>query len=462
MSEIIPVILCGGSGTRLWPASRERYPKQFLRLGGEPSLFEQTLRRACTLSRARDIVVVTNESLRVPVEDQLAVVAGSVRCHVLLEPVGRNTAAACAYAAFYCLERLGETTLWILPSDHFVEHEGPLEKALGQATGAARAGQLVTFGIRPSRAETGYGYIRAGQPLAGHEGALAAAEFIEKPPAALAREMIASGHYLWNSGMFVMEARTLLAGLATHATDIHEAVRVAYDRRTQEAPTRLTHDAYQHVPAVPVDRAVMEKADNLAVVPCDIGWSDVGSWHSLWELLPHDEAGNAILGHVTVERSRDCIIHAESRLVACAGVSDLAVVETPDAILVADRRDADGLRRLVASLKTARSPEVEAPATEHHGWGAVTCVAVGDAHEIREIHVEPGQAAQIVASRDEELYLLVASGNALIENMKDRRELRRGEAVTLGGGSSKLVVRNAGGSILILVATALVACGARR
>ncbi|MHA1566992.1 MAG: mannose-1-phosphate guanylyltransferase, partial [Alphaproteobacteria bacterium] len=284
MAQIVPVILCGGSGTRLWPASRQADPKQFHNMGGNHTLVQETARRALAVSGADNLLSVTHDSLRETLATQIEALGLPARHHILLEPSARNTAAAIAYAALYVEQHFGGGILWVLPSDHVIKDQAALSQALNTAVAAAQTSRLVTFGIRPDRPEPGLGYIRTGAPLSQIPSAHNVEEFVEKPSMAVAVQYVASGKYLWNSGMFVMDAATFLAALRRHAPAIDTATRQAFATATIDQDVcSLEADAYGAIPSAPVDKAVMEKDQGIAVVPCDLGWSDVGSWQSLWD-----------------------------------------------------------------------------------------------------------------------------------------------------------------------------------
>jgi mannose-1-phosphate guanylyltransferase/mannose-6-phosphate isomerase len=355
---IIPVILCGGSGTRLWPASREHRPKQFLPLIDDHSLLQNTAMRALRISGANggNLVTVTHAGLASQVKSQLAAISPEAAQHILSEPSSRNTAAAVAYAASYIERTFGRNAvMWVLPSDHYIGDEGEMDNALLHALPAAREGLLVTFGIRPTRPETGYGYIRLGAAVKG-QAVYRAQAFVEKPDRATAATYLDAGNYLWNSGMFLFSTSVLLDEYRNHAAGILKTVALAMDSAAHATAAHATH--YASIAEVPFDKAIMEKSVNVAVVPCDPSWSDIGSWESLWEIGDKDHNGNVIAGNAVCENTRDCLIHAQDRLVTCAGLENMVIVDTGDAILVAARSDGDAMRSLVKTLKKDGYAEV--------------------------------------------------------------------------------------------------------
>ncbi|HBR68879.1 MAG TPA: mannose-1-phosphate guanylyltransferase/mannose-6-phosphate isomerase [Rhodospirillaceae bacterium] len=343
---VIPVILCGGSGTRLWPASREKTPKQFLKLAGENTLLQDTVKRALDISGAlsENLVVVTHQSQDTLVREQLAEI-GIKSAHILAEPHARNTAAAIALAGHYVAANFGtDAFLWVLPSDHFVGDIAALGKACQLAQGAADGGYLVTFGIKPTRPETGYGYILQGSPL---ENPLAhkVDKFVEKPDLKTAQSYLDAGTYLWNSGMFFFRASTLLEQFKEYSPAILSKVS-----QSMTAGGKISPDAYLAIPSEPFDKAVMEKSGHVAVVPCDPEWSDIGSWQSLWELLEKDENGNSTEGNVALSGVQNTLIKAKDRLIAVAGLKDIVVIDTGDAILIADKNNGEAIKALVTGL----------------------------------------------------------------------------------------------------------------
>lgn len=366
--KICPVILCGGAGTRLWPLSRRKYPKQFMDLGGH-TLFEDTLQRLAAVPGLAAPVVICNEEQRFLAAAALQ--RQGLNGRILLEPEPRNTAPAIAAAALAvtaaCDVEDGDPVLLVLPSDHVLEDLPAFAAAVTQAAECAREGALVTFGVTPDRPETGYGYIEKGDALA---SGFAVRRFVEKPAQEAAEAMLAQGGYFWNSGMFVFRASQYLAELEAQAPAIMAAVRKAWAlRRADYDFIRLHRESFAHCPSDSVDYALMEKSAHVAMVPLPCRWSDLGSWEAIYENSTQDAEGNACVGDVMAQDSRGCYIHAGSRLVTTLGVKDLVVVETGDAVLVADRARSQEVKTLVARLAAQDRHEQEMHLRVYRPWG---------------------------------------------------------------------------------------------
>ena len=406
-----PVILAGGNGVRLWPLSRRERPKQFLTLEEEGSLLARTLARLEGLDAAPPIVIC-QEAHRFLAAEQLRQ-AGVAGATLLLEPEGRGTAPAIALAALLAQREGREGPLLVLPSDHHLGDEAAFREALERAARLAEAGHLVTFGVVPTRAETGFGYLQAGVPL-GRDG-FAVARFVEKPDAERAAAFLAAGDHYWNSGIFVLCPKEALEALATHAPMILAACREALAGATTDLDfLRPAEAAFRACPADSIDVAVMERTDRAAMVPLEAGWSDIGSWQALWEVLPHDADGNALRGDVVCEASRGLLVHAESRLVATLGVADLVVVETRDAVLVADRTSSQALRGLVDRLEAGSRPETRQTAAVFRPWGHYETVDAGERHQVKHITVNPGARLSRQLHHHRAEHWIVVSGTARV------------------------------------------------
>lgn len=431
-SPLVPVILAGGSGTRLWPLSRAAFPKHLVELLGERSLLQTTAVRLLRTAPAGRLVTVAAAGQAVLVRRQLGALDPELLGHVLLEPSARNTAAAVAFAAVHAIRAFGpESVLWVCPSDHLVLDEAALLAAVRAGLPAASAGRLVTFGIAPDRPETGFGWIETGEPL-GTGGALAVRRFIEKPPLPEARRMLEAGGHSWNSGMFLMRADVIMAELDRFEPALAEGVReaTADGARTEPEPA-----IWAALPSLPIDKAVMERSGKVACVPVDPRWSDVGSWRALHELMPKDEAGNALVGDALVERASGNLVRSEHRLVALAGVKDLAVIETADAVLVADLADAEAVKTVASRLAAVGRAQAAVHAREHRPWGFFTNLAQGTGYRVRELLVEPG--GQLVLQRHDgrDEHWLVVGGRALVTLGRSVREVPAGNTVFVPQGT---------------------------
>jgi mannose-1-phosphate guanylyltransferase/mannose-6-phosphate isomerase len=415
---IHPVILSGGSGTRLWPMSRTLYPKQLLSLLGRESLLQQTVGRVADRRRFAPPVVVANEEHRFIIAQQLQETGIAVHA-LMLEPVGRNTAPAACAAALALVESEPEALMLCLASDHAIADVEVFLAAVDRAAEAAQRGFLVCLGIEPERPETGYGYIHRGPPLAGVDGAFAVAAFVEKPDSERAREYCASGEYLWNSSIFMFPARLYLDELERRRPEIVAACRQALAGASRDKDfLRLGKAAFEAGPSDSIDYAVMEHTTHAAVVPAAMGWSDVGSWDALWEMNGRDANGNALHGDVIVEDARNCYLRSEKGLVAVVGVEDLVVVATGDAVLVAPRGRAQEVKTLVARLTREHRGEVEAPPTVHRPWGSYTALHNGHRVQVKHIVVKPGGKLSLQKHHHRAEHWIIVQGTATIRRGK--------------------------------------------
>ena len=409
--QLIPVVLSGGAGTRLWPLSRELYPKQLLPLIGTHTMLQDTVRRLSGLEVAPPIVVC-NEAHRFMVAEQLRALGTSAQA-IVLEPVGRNTAPAIALAALVAMTGgPGDALLLVLPADHVIHDVSAFQASVAVAAAAAQAGQLVTFGVVPRSPETGYGYIQRGEPL---ERGWRIARFVEKPERARAEEFLASGGYYWNSGMFIFSARRYLDELRRLAPDIAAACELALVTAQPDLDfTRIDAAAFAACRAESIDYAVMEKASDAVVVPLDAGWSDVGSWSSLHDASAADADGNVVRGDVLTEDSRDSLVYAESRLVAVVGLRAYVVVETKDAVLVAPRDRVQDVKSLVARLKSSGRSEHLLHREVFRPWGSYDTLDSGERFQVKRLTVRPGGVLSLQMHHHRAEHWVVVSGTARI------------------------------------------------
>jgi mannose-1-phosphate guanylyltransferase/mannose-6-phosphate isomerase len=416
---LIPVILSGGAGTRLWPLSRELYPKQLLPLIGRHTMLQETVRRLEGLDISAPIVVA-NEAHRFLVAEQLRTVPCTPRA-IVLEPVGRNTAPAIALAAHAALAAdEGDSQLLVLPADHVIADVAAFHRAIDVAAGAARDGALASFGIVPDAPETGFGYVRRG---AQQGGAYRIAQFVEKPDLARAQAFLDTGEYYWNSGMFLFRARRYLEELEQFAPDIASVCRSAFAGATRDLDfTRVDAGTFQGCRSESIDYAVMEKTAAAVVVPLDAGWSDVGSWASLHAASAQDGAGNTLRGDVITEDTHDSYIYSESRLVATVGLRDHVVVETKDAVLVAPRERVQDVKKLVSRLKADGRYEHSLHREVFRPWGSYDSIDSGERFQVKRLVVRPGGVLSLQLHHHRAEHWVVVSGTA---------QITRGEEVFL-------------------------------
>ena len=410
METIVPVILSGGSGTRLWPLSRETHPKQFQPLVGERSLLQATWQRLEGLPGLAAPIVVANEEHRFMVAEQLRQV-GVAPAALLLEPVGRNTAPAIAAAALQARAAGGDPVLLVLPSDHVIADPAGFRTAIQAALPAAAEGRLVAFGIVPTGPETGYGYIQA----APGEGVRPVDRFVEKPDLDTARRYLAAGGYYWNAGMFLLRASAYLDELARHAPAMLEAVQAAFAGARRDADfLRLAREAFAACPSDSIDYAVMEKTDRAAVLPMDVGWSDVGSWSALWAIADQDGDGNAHRGDVLASGCRNTLAWGGRRLLALLGLEDVIVVDTDDALLVAHRERVQEVKDIVARLKAEGRPQASIHRKVYRPWGSYDGVDAGERFQVKRIVVNPGAALSLQMHHHRAEHWIVVSGTARV------------------------------------------------
>ncbi len=413
------VIMAGGSGTRFWPLSREKMPKQLLKIGGEETLIQETVSRILPITRRENVFVVTNHSLVDEIITQLASKFGMPwEDNIVLEPEAKNTAPALGLAALH-LERLDkESIMFVLAADHSIRKDEEFRAVLAKAADAARLGYLVTLGIKPSRPETGYGYIKAGPPCCekGMQEIMKVEAFVEKPEIETARGYLKEGGYYWNSGIFIWETKTLLQEIERHAPALHAGLLEIRENIGSKKEAEVIKRVFKKLGSVSIDYAVMEKTDKATVIPADIGWSDVGSWSALDDVSEHDASGNVIVGNVIDLESSGSIIYAEKRLVATIGLKDTVVVDTPDATLVCRKDRTQDVKKIVEELKKRKSGEHLIHRTVNRPWGSYTILEEGDRYKIKRLAIHPGAKLSHQLHHHRSEHWVVVAGTARVTN----------------------------------------------
>ena len=429
-TQVVPVILSGGSGTRLWPVSRGSFPKQFWPLVSEQTLVQETAHRAVAAGFAPPLVVC-NQDHRFLVAEQLRE-AGIGGARIVLEPCGRNSAPAITAAALIVAEQDPDAVVWMMPADAAITRTEALGEAMNRAVTAARAGRIVTFGMTPRSAETGYGYIEAGAELADAPGVHEVVRFVEKPGAAAAAQFAADGKHFWNSGMFVFQAATLLQEMERFAPELVRAVRRALDTRTADLDfIRLGVEAFAGCPNISLDYAVAERTSLAAVAAADFGWSDVGSWNALWELGEKDADGNVAVGDVLLEGATGCYARSDGMLTAVVGLQDAVVVTTGDAVLAMHRDRAQDVKAIVERLRAAGRHEAASHDRCYRPWGFYESLINGARFQVKRIVVKPAERLSLQKHFHRAEHWVVVAGTALVTRDSDEVLLRENESIYL-------------------------------
>ena len=409
---LIPVIMAGGSGSRLWPLSRQAYPKQFLNLQGDHTMLQDTLARLNNIEHG-DPMVICNEDHRFTVAEQMRI-QGKDSSDIILEPVGRNTAPAVALAAFRAVEKDNNATLLVLAADHAIKHPNAFLDAVKSAQPLAAENYLVTFGIVPTSPETGYGYIKQGQVIKGATGHLVD-RFVEKPNLTTAKDYVSTGNYLWNSGMFLFKASQYLEELKQYRPEIYQACELACQQTSMDLDfVRVDPVAFEACPDESIDYAVMENTERAAVVPLDCGWSDVGSWSALWEVAEQDEQFNASKGDVMSINTTNSYLHSTEKLIATVGIDNLIVVETKDAVLVADKDSVQQVKQIVDTIKSENRSEWHHHREVYRPWGKFDSIDTGDRFQVKRISVKPGGKLSVQMHYHRAEHWVVVSGTAKV------------------------------------------------
>ena len=426
------VVMAGGSGTRLWPLSRAMYPKQFLPLAADKTMLQATLDRCAGLTSSTP-VVICNEDHRFIVAEQLR--SEKINASIILEPVGKNTAPAIALAAIQAVKDNQDPVLLVLAADHVIVQKTVFQEQVKKALKLAEQGQLVTFGIVAEKPETGYGYIQRGELVAGGDG-YSVKGFVEKPNQVKAQEYIDSGNYYWNSGMFMFRASTYLQELKKYRPDILAACELAMGNPEKDMDfIRLAKDEFKKCPSESIDYAVMEKTSNSTVVPLDAGWSDVGSWSSLWDVSQKDPNNNTTKGDVLLQDTQNSYVLSTSRLVATVGLDNIVVVETKDAVLVADKNKVQDVKKVVDELKAANRTEYQLHREVYRPWGNYDSIDNGTRYQVKRITVKPGAKLSVQMHHHRAEHWIVVSGTAKVLNGDTEKLLTENESVYIPVGA---------------------------
>lgn len=439
---IVPIIMAGGSGTRLWPLSRALHPKQFLYLMGKgtSSMLQESVNRLGLLE-ITDPVIICNEDHRFIVAEQLRSI--NQICSIILEPQGRNTAPAIALAANFVCNSVNqqntedEPLLLVLAADHVIRDESAFTEAVQKAMPLAQQGKLVTFGIVPHSAHTGYGYIRRGESLGGQsqESAFSVKEFVEKPDLKTAQDYFSGGKHYWNSGMFLFKATRYLDELKIHRPDIAQACEASLKATSTDLDfIRVNKEEFLKCPDESIDYAVMEKTQDAVVVPLDAGWNDIGSWAALWEESPKDQNGNAIKGDAILQDTRNCLIHSNERLVATVGLDDIVVVDTKDAVMVAHKDKIQDVKAIVAQLKAQGRGEWEIHREVYRPWGRYDSIDNGERYQVKRITVNPGEKLSLQMHHHRAEHWVVVSGTAKVTLADNTRLVTENESIYIAIG----------------------------
>jgi len=432
--QITPVILSGGSGTRLWPLSRKQYPKQYLPLAGDNTMLQETILRLNGLDNLAEPIIICNADHRFLVAEQCEQI-DIINPIILLEPVGRNTAPAIAAAALQSLKDSDDAVLLVLSADHVIQDIKAFHAAIDIASNQAQEGKLATFGIVPTDANTGYGYIKASKE--DDNGAHKVEKFVEKPDLQTAQAYLEQGNYLWNSGMFMFKAATLIDELTTHSPEIVTSVNNAVNNAEQDLDfIRLDKQAFESSPSDSIDYALMEKSDNVVVVLLDAQWNDIGSWSALHDIAAKDSNGNAIQGDVFTEDTTNTYIHANHHMVATIGVQDLVIVDTPNATLIATKDKAQEVKKIVERLQEQDREEQFYHRKVYRPWGWYDSIEVGLHFQVKRLHVNPGAKLSLQMHHKRAEHWVVVSGTATAINGEDVLTLTEGDSTYIPVGTT--------------------------
>ena len=437
-SKLIPVIVSGGAGSRLWPLSREQHSKPFICVKDDVSLLQDTFLRATQISQCDEVLTVTNRELFFKTQDEYQRLNVNVKKSYILEPFGRNTAAAIAAAAIQLVKKHGHDVLMlVLPADHLIEDLPAFDRAVQEAKAIAQQGNLVTFGIKPHAPETGFGYIEAQKNTV--------KRFVEKPNLETAQAFLASGNFLWNSGMFCLKASTLLDELEQYQPELIKSLTQTIENSNvlkNDKIDQLELDAtcFAQVPDISIDYAVMEKSNRVAVVPCDIGWNDIGSWSAMSDLYDTDENGNAINGDVVLHDTKNSYVRSDSRMIGCVGLDNLLIIDTPDALLVANKDTCQDVKHIYSALKKQNHSAYKTHNTVNRPWGTYTVLEEGTNFKIKRIEVKPGQSLSLQMHHHRSEHWIVVSGTAKVTNGEQEFLVSKNESTYIPAGHQHRLV----------------------
>ncbi|MFT5701710.1 MAG: mannose-1-phosphate guanylyltransferase/mannose-6-phosphate isomerase [Desulforhopalus sp.] len=438
---IIPVILCGGSGTRLWPLSRELYPKQLIALTGEHTLLQQTVMRLSGIKEVGSPIIICNEEHRFLVAEQLRQVNIQADT-IILEPVGRNTAPATALAALRITHEQKDSTMLVLPADHLIEDTQSFHDAVEAAVKIAQTNNLVTFGVVPKGPETGYGYIKKGEPHGkndqkGQQLSFKISQFVEKPDLKTAEGYLADGNFFWNSGMFVFKASVFLAELEKNDNKIFAQCQRAYAKSTVDLDfTRVDTTEFSACPSDSIDYAVMEKTAKGIIIPVDVGWNDIGSWSALWDVGPKDQNGNVVHGDVMMQATSNSFIHSSNRLIATIGLEDCIIVDTADAVMVAKKNSVQDVKKIVNSLRALSRQEASLHKCVYRPWGSYEGMISGERFQVKIITVKPGAILSLQMHHHRAEHWIVVKGTAIVTKGTTESTLHENESTYIPLGET--------------------------
>lgn len=431
---ILPVILAGGVGSRLWPLSRKTHPKPFIKLEDGDSLIQKTYQRAVALSNIGEVVTVTNRDLFFYTKDEFDEIEGElIRNTFFLEPVGRNSTAAIAVASYYAMEQYGQgCILLVMPADHLIDDQDAFSRAVTEAATLASDGKLVTFGIKPTSPNTGFGYIEA----SGND----VTRFVEKPDRQTAETYLSSGNFYWNSGIFCLEVESFINELASFCPDIAAQSSVCISGAKQSTGNGwnqydMRQADFERMHDIAVDYAIFEKSKKIAMVPCDIGWSDIGSWIEFGALYPTDQHQNNVKGNVLLKETRDCVVHGDDKLIATLGINDLVIADTADALLIVHKDRVQDIRTIVDVLKSRNDQSYKAFPTMHRPWGRYTVLQEGSGFKLKRIEVKPGASLSLQSHKHRSEHWVVVSGIALVTNASEQFELKHNQSTYIPAGN---------------------------